>query len=143
MQGHGQDPTLDLLVVQDGGRTAVQIAELLNVGRDFRLLLASTNRNIDRLLDGVALIHELLMQADEVESAITEVLCWNFLHVVCAVLRLEQMKDMAFPLVAVPNVGFASQSPTDLRPMIVRRAATVIRRSRILCCPTKLPLEHR
>jgi hypothetical protein len=86
------------------------------------------------------LIHELLVQADEVEPAITEMLCWHLLYVVCAMLLLEQMKDMAFPLVAVPDVGFASQNPSDPRPTKVRRATTAVGSSRILGCPTKLPL---
>jgi DNA-binding transcriptional LysR family regulator len=44
--------------------------------------------NVDRLLDGVALIHELLVQADEVRSANTETLCGDLLHVVRTVFRL-------------------------------------------------------
>ncbi len=110
VQRHGQYPALDFLALQDGRRTAVRIAQLLDVGRDLQLLFVRTYRDVDRLLDGVALIHELLVQADEVEPAITEMLCRDLLNVVCAVLRLEQVKDMALPLVAVPDVGFASQT---------------------------------
>ena len=39
---------------EDGGRTAVQIGEFSDVDRYLRLLFVRTNRNIDRLLDGVA-----------------------------------------------------------------------------------------
>lgn len=135
----GQYPTLYLLALEDGGHTSVWIAELLNVGRDLRLLLVRTDRNVDRLLDCVALIHELLVQADEVEPAVTEMLRRNLLNVVGAVFRLEQVKDMAFPLVAVPDVGFTSQSPSSPRPTKVRGPAGAVRRPRILGCPTKLP----